>query len=90
LSYTLLPLNYGWFTFIVPFARGLEVISPSCSWHPIIPHANKRILLSRSRRSLLSRSQRSLLSLRRWSLLSQRRALSTARVTVMTHQNTPY
>jgi hypothetical protein len=105
-SYSLLSLNCRWFTFIIPLTRALEVVSPSGSWHPTIPRAsrrsllshswrsllsrNRRSLLSHSRRSPLSHSRRSLLSPKRRSLVSQRRTLSTTRVIAMTHQSTPH
>jgi hypothetical protein len=59
LPYTLLFLNYRWFTFVVPLIRALKVISPSGNWHLEVPHASQRRLLSRSNwRSPLSRSSR--------------------------------
>jgi hypothetical protein len=70
LSYTLLSLNCRWFTFAIPLTRALEVVLPPGSWHPAVPHVNRRNLLRHSRRSLLSHRTRSLLSHSRRSLLS--------------------
>jgi hypothetical protein len=85
-------LNCRWFTSIVLLVRALEVILPSSSWHPAVPHTSRRSPLSRSSRSLWSQRRRSLLSCCRRSLLSRstRRMSSTARATTMTHLTTPH